>query len=141
MTPIFGRDQEVKKWVEENNGGIILQDPSVAIGIEDQGEIVAGVVFNNYRNGSDIEAHIAGKSGKLWATRKTLGVFFGYPFNQLRAKRITAAVAGKNKKSRKFTEHVGFTLEGVMRGSLPDDDLIIYGMLKNECRWIGGING
>ncbi len=141
MTPIFGRDQEVKAWVEAAIGLGELQSPFVAIGIEDKGGIVAGVVYNNYRNGCDIEVHLAGKAGKLWATRENLGVWFGYPFNQLGVKRITSAAAGKNIKSRRFTEHVGFTQEGIMRGSLPNDDLIIYGMLKNECRWIGGING
>jgi RimJ/RimL family protein N-acetyltransferase len=141
MTPIFGRDKEVKTWVEDMLGGMNLQEPFVAIGMEDKGEIVAGVVYNNYRNGRDIEVHLAGKDGKLWATKKALGVWFGYPFNQLGVERITASVAGKNMKARKFDEHVGFIQEGVMRGALPNDDLIIYGMLRTECRWIGGTNG
>ena len=61
---------------------------------------------------------------------------FDYPFNQLGVNRITGLVAKKNKEARRFDEHLGFKYEGNMRHALADDDMLIYGMLKRECKWL-----
>ena len=81
-------------------------------------------------------AHIAGKPGKRWLNRDFLFAMFDYPFNQLGVNRITGLVAKKNKEARRFDEHLGFKYEGNMRHALADDDMLIYGMLKRECKWL-----
>jgi hypothetical protein len=80
---------------------------------------------------------VAALSGKRWLCKAFLGEGFRYPFEQLGCRRVTGLVPGKNKAAQSFDEHLGFTQEGCARKILPDgDDLIIYGMLREECRFL-----
>jgi len=100
----------------------------------------AVLVYNHYDK-PDIWMHIAAEPGRMWCTPDFLQHIFEYPFVQLDCGRVTALVARPNVKLRKLLLHVGFKEEGVMRESLPTgDDLIAYGMLRRECRWIGASN-
>jgi hypothetical protein len=68
---VYGHDAAVARWVQERaphaqNG---FRD-FVAIGIERNGDLVAGVVYNEYR-GHSIHASIA-SSDPRWASRRTL---------------------------------------------------------------------
>jgi RimJ/RimL family protein N-acetyltransferase len=50
---------------------------------------------------------------------------------------MTAPIGRKNKAMRKLAEYLGFELEGVLRkGMSPTEDLVIYGQLAKNCRWI-----
>lgn len=49
---------------------------------------------------------------------------------------MTAPVAASNMRSRKFVEHLGFTLEATLTDACTDGDLILYRMIKNKCRWL-----
>jgi RimJ/RimL family protein N-acetyltransferase len=63
---------------------------------------------------------------------------FAYPFLQLNCRRITGLVRADNFVAQKFDEHLGFRREGLLREACDDGtDMILYGMLKNECRFIG----
>lgn len=83
----------------------------------------------------DVCMHVAA-IGKSWLNRTFLWVAFDYPFNQLKCKRVTGMVPSKNVQAQRFDEHLGFVREGVKRRAWKGDDLIIYGMLKEECRWL-----
>ena len=65
-----------------------------------------------------------------------MGFVCAYPFVQLDCQRATVIVRKKNKRSRKFVEWLGFRQEGCCRRGFKDDDAIIYGLLREECRWI-----
>lgn len=104
------------------------------IGSVVNGRLVAGVVYNNF-SGAGCCAHI-GSVGKHWLTREFLYAIFDYPFNQLQLRRITVLTARRNKKARKFVDRLGFKYEGCVRHALPDDDWIMYGMLREECTHI-----
>tara|TARA_R110000803_G_scaffold44377_3_gene93967 strand:- start:627 stop:1043 length:417 start_codon:yes stop_codon:yes gene_type:complete len=106
-----------------------------ALGLVKNNQLIAGVIYNHFTETS-IMAHIAGKPGKRWLNRDFLFAMFDYPFNQLGVNRITGLVAKKNKEARRFDEHLGFKYEGNMRHALADDDMLIYGMLKRECKWL-----
>lgn len=97
--------------------------------------LVAGVVYNNF-GGAGVCAHIAAIPGKRWLTREFLYAMFDYPFRQLGKRRITALVARRNKAARRFTENLGFQHEGCLRHALERDDIIVYGMLAEECRFL-----
>lgn len=49
---------------------------------------------------------------------------------------MTALVDADNDKSRKLVEHTGFVQEGLMRQAALSGDVIVYGMLHRECRWL-----
>lgn len=132
---VYGQDARVRSWVAERIGEE-LDDANVAIGVEEDGELIAGVVYNMYTKAS-ICMHVAAEPGKRWTTREFMYAFFAYPFLQLNCNRVTGLVRESNMAARKFDEHVGFIQEGVIRQAFEDgEDAILYGMLKSECKWI-----
>jgi hypothetical protein len=110
-----------------------------AIGMERHGTLCAAVIFDYYTI-EDIAMHVASE-GRNWLTRSFLRAGFGYPFIQLKVRRVTGYVALRNIPSRRLVQHLGFRLEGVKKDALRDDDLCIYGMTRRECRFIGGPSG
>lgn len=133
---VYGRDYFISQWVgyrvnEDNFGSC------TAIGLEEDGKIIAGVVYNMYTEAS-ICMHVAAEPGKRWLTKDFLYRVFAYPFIQLGCNRVTGLVRVDNIEARRFDEHLGFVQEGVIRrGATDGTDLILYGMLKEECRWLG----
>lgn len=117
------------EWTFENYSALGLLD--------DDGALVAGVLYNHYHPPS-IMMHVGAVEGRMWLTREFLHAAFDYPFNQLKCKRVTALVPKKNRAARQFDEHLGFKLEGCMRQALADDDMLVYGMLRSECKYITG---
>ncbi|UGQ44973.1 GNAT family N-acetyltransferase [Massilia endophytica] len=106
-----------------------------AIGLEDEGQLIAGVVFDNY-NGASVCMHVAALPGKRWLTREFLWYAFYYPFEELKVRRITGLVAEGNAAARKFDEHLGFRLETRLKDADPTGDLLVYCMTKADCRFL-----
>ena len=106
-----------------------------AIGLEDDGKLLAVVVYNLY-SGADIAMHIAAVPGRRWMTREFLRVAFRYPFVQLKCRRVSGFVPASNTDALRFDLHLGFVREGLMREALENgEDVIVLGMLERECRW------
>lgn len=134
---VYGNDLFVSEWVRKRLNGIVDDfGHCCAIGVANNDEIIAGVVYNEYRPGMDIQLSTAAIPGSNWLTKKNLVAFFEFPFLQLRLPRVTSFVPSKNDTAIKFNNKLGFVLEGKMRKALVDDDLLMFGMLKEECRWI-----
>jgi RimJ/RimL family protein N-acetyltransferase len=134
---LAGEDEMVADWVADRVPEMEIGDsPYTAIGlVNDGGVLVGGVVYTNYTR-TDIHMHIA-LTGRRVLTRWFIGECFRYPFVQLGVKRVTGLVAASNEAARRFDEHMGFKQEGVLRHYMPDgDDCIVYGMLREECRWL-----
>jgi RimJ/RimL family protein N-acetyltransferase len=137
---VYGQDKRVRDWVAERIGEN-LDDAEVAIGIEEDGELIAGVAYNMY-TGAAICMNVAATPGKRWTTKEFMYAFFAYPFIQLKCRRVTGLVRMSNEAAKKFDEHVGFIQEGVIREAFEDgEDAILYGMLKSECRYLGVKHG
>ncbi len=107
-----------------------------AIGIERDDRIVAGVVYEGMSS-CDVNIHCAidDPSAVNYAWMFTV---FDYPFNQCKLARVTGLVPISNKKALEFDiDKVGFKVEGIVRKALPGgEDVVILGMLKDECKWI-----
>ena len=92
------------------------------------------ILYKNYSSG-DIEMVCAGESG--WVTPEVLRFSLSYPFKALDCNRITCLAHRKNKAMRDYLVRMGFKLEGVKRKALNGADLMIYGLLKGESKWLG----
>jgi RimJ/RimL family protein N-acetyltransferase len=114
--------------------GIAGWSNAVGIGLEEDGELIAGVTFDYY-NGASICMHVAG-IGKRWMTRDYLWYCFHYPFEELKVKRITGLVPESNLAARKFDEHLGFELETRLKDAAPDGDVLVYVMRRENCRFL-----
>lgn len=135
MRLVYGYSAQVAEYVRQRaphaeNGF----EKYEAIGVEEHGRLIAGVVYNEYR-GNSMHVSIASESPR-WASRRTLHALFSYPFNQLGVSRLTAYTGKSMANVREFLERLGFVEEGVMREGFADDDCVIYGMLRRECPWI-----
>ena len=143
----IGFDDEDKaiKWANEKIG---IDSPigfaRAMSSVDSNGDYVVVVVITNFgpRN-VDMQIAIADTGKKITRSggKDLFNGVFGYVFNELGVARVTGLIRSANKASCRFVEHLGFKLEGVMRDSFEDDDLCVYGFLKQEFldnRWYHG---
>ena len=136
---VLGQKGAVARWVvSQIDGPEDARVPKLwyeAIGfLNKDRQMAGGVVYYDYI-GHDIEVMAAGNG--LWLTPLNVKASFLYPFVQLGCRRITCHVARKNHKSRAFVKRLGFKLEGKRRNGMANgQDAMLYGMIREECRWI-----
>lgn len=136
---VYGADETICEFIRQRipalfNGA--YDDRSAALGILKKGRLVGGVLFNMY-SGNDIFMSAAFDEPCL--TRANLNRLFSYPFVQLKCRRMTTITGETNTHARAIDERLGFTQEGIVRCAFPNDEnAIVYGMLREECRWLRG---
>lgn len=113
--------------------------------LSDTGEFVAAVLVSNvtHYNGEPISCDIscASDTSMAWQDNVCRAVF-EYVFGQLRCKRCTSITRKNNTRARGFLEALNFVLEGnVRKGYDGKNDALVYGLLAEECRFFGGLNG
>ena len=136
MRSILTNDpKRVIDWVCARTGGANLGTHATAIGLLSDGELVAGVMYDNYHRAS-IAMHIAGE-GPHWLTREFLRVAFDYPFRQLGVFKVCGIVDSGNEAAMRFDKHLGFVEEGRIRGACKNGcDLVFLSMTAEQCRWL-----
>ena len=123
-------DERVARFVSEQLG-LALCPPFTCLGIERDGEIVAGAVFNHFE-GADVHVTIAGKG---W-TREFIEAVGGYVFGQLYCARMTAVT--RDCAVAEYGKRLGGEIEGVLRDHFgPGRDATILGILRRD--WKFGI--
>jgi RimJ/RimL family protein N-acetyltransferase len=132
---VYGADHAIAAWVRARCPWVDGFGGAHAIGIACGPDLVAGVVFANYR-GSGIEVSIAADHPR-WARKGVLRALFAYPFIQLGCRRITALIPAKNEQSLRLCQGLGFSVEGRHPALFPDDDGVSLGLLREHCKWLG----
>jgi RimJ/RimL family protein N-acetyltransferase len=134
---VFGQDDRVAEWVGEK----LMRDseafkPCVAVGIERDGELIAGVVYNKYEPNLLIEMTIA-SIDKTWCSRHNLKALFSIPFTQYNLRRVQALCSATDKGVQMFLKRLGFIHEGVHPFAYHDGGTAFsFGMIKHNCKWI-----
>ena len=121
-------------FIHEKIGYGSKTDNSTAIGLESDGNVVAGVIYSDF-NGSNVLAGIAG-DGKHWLTPDFLWYMFYYPFIQMGVERVTVRVETNNLQSQRLAEKLGFELEFRMKRAGRFGDLLIYRLFREDCRYL-----
>jgi hypothetical protein len=99
------------------------------------GEIVGGIVACPRGGGFDAELSIALETPRT--TRAQWRTLCRLVFEEWGMARVTCHVAKSNRQSRRFCERLGFRREGALRrGYDGRQTAIIYGMTRDECRWL-----
>lgn len=127
-----GHDESVA--VLAKDFGITLCRPFTTLAFIEDGNLIGAAVFNGY-NGSNIDLSVFSVR-PLPYRRGHFRVLFDYPFNQLGVRRVTARTKAKNKKTRKQIRRLGFKPEGKQGKYYPDDDAMVYGLTRRECKWL-----
>lgn len=121
-------DNRVAAFVSEKLNASFCP-PFTCLGIESDGEIIAGVIFNVFE-GSDVHATAA---GSRWS-KEFMYALGEYVFDQLKCLRMTMVVS--ERRVGKLAEKLGAKREGVLRNHFGvGKDGILYGCLKDEYKY------
>lgn len=132
----FEREDEALEWAKnhmqiEGETGFCRAMSTV----DNDDKFVLVTVFSNFTP-RNVDMQIAIAEGGIKMTRyafaEIFNAAFGYVFDKLGAARVTGLVKASNTKARRFDEHLGFKLEGIMREAFEDDDLCVYGFLRKD---------
>lgn len=134
MGELVYNDDSLITWAAEKIGFEPRPDVK-AMGWKVNGVIRAVVLWDGFSE-CDCNIHVASDGNPHWLRRPFLTAAFMHPFVQWKLKRVTGLVPAKNTAALRFDLHLGFVKEGYLRKALPDDDLILLGMLREECRFI-----
>lgn len=105
-----------------------------SIGIEQNGRVVAGVVLDNY-SGRNIFVHFS-KDKDVFFGKRFFQLVFGYCFFGLEVKRVSAAVDSTNAGAIALGELIGFTLEATLKEAGHKGDLLIFRLLRHQCKFL-----
>lgn len=132
---VFEQKDRIGQWVADQVEQTAPWGSFYAMGAEnDHGEIVAGIVLNNY-NGANATAHIAiAKPGKY--LHALLREFCNYAFVQCGLKRLTGMVPLSMPKVIAFDKKLGWEEEFVMKDGAPDGDMQVLVMWADKCPWL-----
>lgn len=121
-------DERVARFVGSKVNSVIFP-PFTCVGIESEGEIIGGVIFNCF-TGYGVHATVAGKG---W-TKGFLAEIGHYVFSTLHCQRIT--VITEQVKVVRIAERLGGKVEGVLRNQFGKGrDGTIVGILKDEWKF------
>ena len=112
---IFDDKDRVGDWVADQMPDGASWHNYYAMGAEKQGELVSGIVFENF-NGHNANVHIAvSKPTKLFL--QLLDHAFVYAFETCKLRRLTGLVEADNVKALQLDLHIVFKIEAVMKGA------------------------
>ena len=132
---VVGQKDRVGEWVASRVGQNAPWGAFEAIGLEQDGELIAGIVLSGYVKDARASMHCAGE-GKRWLNREFLFACFDYAFRQMGCKVLVNPVNADNADSIRFTKHIGFTEVCRIPDGAGDCDLVIFIMPRADCRWL-----
>jgi RimJ/RimL family protein N-acetyltransferase len=114
--------------------GVTIFPPFKAIGfLTDDKRPLAAFVFNDF-NHSNIEMTIVAEPGGI--TRQVIRYVANYAFNTSKCRRLTVRTKRRNKRILQLAPRYGFKYECIAKDFYPDDDAVVFRMLKSDCRWL-----
>ena len=128
--------EEVFAYAKQQIPGLLRCEHMVGIGMKYDGQMVAAAVYENL-NRHNVWIHLAGSPGRHWLNRRFITAAFKYPFVICGVERVSAHISANNTKSIRFTEHIGFEREAVLKCAANDGgDVFIYRLFKKDCRYV-----
>jgi hypothetical protein len=116
---VLGKDAQIAEFVKRRIPNSSFGD-CATFGIIRQNKLVGGIVFHDYQPAfNNISVSLAFDTPKA-ISPDVLCSIAAYVFKQQECVRLNALVK----------------LEGCARKGYGKDDLMIYGMLRHECRWL-----
>jgi RimJ/RimL family protein N-acetyltransferase len=107
LTPVYG--EPVAAFVAARLGYARGFGPCRAIGFEEAGRLVAGVVYHNWSPEGGVIELSAASAHRRWVTRDALRLIFGYPFDGIGCRMAVARTAEDNRVVRRIWRALGAT--------------------------------
>lgn len=128
----------INEWVAERKGGRAYPNHCRALGWEQNGKIVAGLVFYDSNN-RNCCVNIAVDGGQFPVGLLKAGL--RYCFHQLQLVRLTFIVADSNIRSQNLCLALGAIHEATLQDAGITGDLLIYKLTPATCQIWSRING
>jgi RimJ/RimL family protein N-acetyltransferase len=107
-------------FAEPFSGLLILDDKDVVHGV---------ALLNNYEPGLTVDVTFAGR-----LTPATARGLARYVFNVLKVRRVTAVTRVSNTAAQAGLIRWGFINEGRLRDRFPDEDGLIFGLIRSDVK-------
>jgi RimJ/RimL family protein N-acetyltransferase len=114
-------------------GDSIRQGGYAGLGVlDDDGYLVAGVVFNQYEaTFGTLAVHVAATTPK-WASRNIIRVILGYAFEEVGVNKVWAAMPHTNYRAIRFNQGIGFKREAVLSHHFGAQHAVITAMFAKD---------
>jgi hypothetical protein len=113
--------------------GPIDPDQSITVARVENGRNVCLAAFTGWSKG-DVELMGASEPGGI--TRKFIRELAAYAFDVLKVNRVTAKARMSNVACHKVLGRLGFKCEGVLRKADNGEDVLVFGLLKEELKHV-----
>lgn len=132
------RSGEIRRFVQDRTGVHTPLGPVQVMGfVDEEGEIAGGWMFERYTGVTgSVHVHWAADGKRQWLTRGTLELVAIYVYDQLGCDLMYGEVKASDKYVRKIDERLGFVETATLPAYFPNDDLVIYSMTKQQCRFL-----
>lgn len=134
------RDERENEQIAAWLGGelkVTFAPPYMALAsVDARGVIIGAIVLNNF-DGANIDLTGAGQGAFM---PKIVRGIARYVFNQLGCYRVTLKTRRSNKAARKLLNR-HFKYEATLRHWFGMEDAFQFRMCRDECPWLGAING
>ena len=121
-------------WIAKATNAAFSPGVEICISRSEQGKLLGGVIFGNY-TGASACIDVAGFTPN-WLSRNLLWLTFTYAFRQLGCRVLIGRLNSTNQKAIKFDTHIGFAEHSVIKDGVPNGDLILLTMRKEDCKWL-----
>ena len=126
---IYGHDQVVAKFVSQlipHSRDRGFGPNIVAIGIADEGRLIAGVVYHNYDPYAEVmELSGAALPGARWVTPETIRRCYQYPFLQVRCQMIMQRVPADDARQLRQLAALNYAFKTIPRMLGRDRDGVV----------------
>lgn len=133
MKLAFGFDREIAGWVTERLPHVNDFGDCRAIGVISGGQLIAGVVYNEYQEQYGTIAVSVAADTPRWAAKGIIRAMLHYPFQQLNVNKVWSAMMHTNERAIRFNKGLGFTQEAVLKDHFGiGQHAVITRMLKSD---------
>ena len=122
----------VGAWVTAQTEGAFYPDRSVAIGLERDGELVAGTVYENW-NGKSVVCHIAWQR----VTPAYMAAVYDYAYNVANVDKIIGPISSNQTRALALVSKMGFSEEARIKDAAHDSgDIVLMTQTPDKCRFL-----
>ena len=122
----------VGAWVTAQTEGAFYPERSVAIGLERDGKLVAGTVYENW-NGKSVVCHIAWQR----VTPAYMAAVYDYAYNVANVDKIIGPISSNHTRALALVSKMGFSEEARIKDAAHDSgDIVLMTQTPDKCRFL-----
>lgn len=132
MRLVRDRSQEVAEWTALNIPHVDMFGPCVAIGVQDETDFLAGIVFHDWQPAHKTMQVSMAAITPRWARRRVILDILHYPFEEVGVEKLWAAMPSKNERAIRLNLGMGFTREAILARHFGKDHALITRMFRKD---------